>query len=573
MRELFLLVALSLAVLGVYGQTLGFEFTNLDDPIYVTANPAVRAGLTGQGVLWAATTAHEGNWVPLTFLSHMLDVQIFGLNAGGHHAMNVLLHMLNALLLYGFLATATRKLGASFVVAGLFALHPLHVESVAWVAERKDVLSTAFGLGALLAWTRHTRTPSAAAYASALGLFALSLLAKPMWVTLPFLLLVLDYWPLRRSPESGGIRAWRDLVVEKLPFLGLAAVFCVITLATQQRGIYTDATLIQRIDNALVVYVGYLIQTFWPVNLAPLYPHPNLPGGTPWPIWQIVLSALALGAISAGVYFGRRHRYLVAGWLWYLGTLVPVIGMVQAGLQSGADRYTYVPLVGFFIMVVFGVAELASRRRNLEWIAHSAGGAALIVCAALAFFQVQHWRDGKTLYEHGLAIEPGAWLLHVNLGILLEQDGDRAAAIKEFDKALIIHPRSFLANVHLGTALRAQGQALDSLTHYRRALEVRPDVLEARFFVGRAYAEVGSFDQAAIAFESILAEAPDDASVNFALGNAFADQKQYRKAEHYYKRTLELAPNFAPARENLERIAALRAEAGTSPQGPQTTSP
>lgn len=403
---------LAAVTLAVYAQVHDFEFVNVDDPIYVTDNPQVQAPLSATGVAWAFTNAHSGNWQPLTWLSHMLDYQVFGLRAGGHHLVNVLFHVLNALLLFEVLRRMTRDdassdgLWRSAAVAALFALHPLHVESVAWVAERKDVLSTLFWLLTMAAYLGYVRRPSYGRYAWVLAAFALGLMAKSMLVTLPCALLLLDYWPLRRARRAS------RLVAEKAPLFALSAAFSAVAVMAQHRGeslMSLEAYPLRwRAANAVVTYVHYLRETVWPTGLAAYYPHPK----SALPLWHVAAAGVAILALTVlAVHWRKRRPYLLVGWLWYVGTLVPVIGLVQIGTQGMADRYTYVPSIGVFIALVWGLAELAGRLR----IPGKATAAAL--CAVLA-------------------ANPNLALAHNNLAYLLAREGEAEGAVAHYEQAI-----------------------------------------------------------------------------------------------------------------------------------------
>jgi tetratricopeptide (TPR) repeat protein len=477
--------------LAIYAQVIGFDFVGLDDPRYVTENPAVLAGVTRDGAEWAFTTFHKSNWHPLTWLSHMLDVALFGADPAGHHATSVLLHLLNALVLLALLLRLTGAPWPSAWVAALFAVHPLHVESVAWVSERKDVLCTLFGLLAIGAYAEYARGRRIALLAVSLLLFAVSLAAKPMFVTLPFLLLLLDYWPLER------LRADRTLAVrlaEKLPFAALALASSAVTLAADHHGRATDwlqLDLPARIANALVSYATYLVRAVWPADLAAFYPHAGVAAGT------AAGAAVLLFAITALVAWSRR-RYAIVGWLWYLGTLVPVSGVVaQVGLQGMADRYTYVPLIGIFIAIAWGADEIVQRLRaawaTLTVVA--AGLACVVALAWLAWHQAGTWRDSKTLYEHALAVAPSS-PIHNNLGGILDREGRREEAIHHYREALRIDPENFLARRNLARALRDQGQFAEAAEQLLRATNIDPESAMGQLAKGLAARAQGDLDAA-----------------------------------------------------------------------------
>jgi tetratricopeptide (TPR) repeat protein len=452
------LVSLGLvaAAAAVFGQMRGHDFVSFDDGLYVYQNPMVRKGLSLDGLRWAFTTFYAANWHPLTWLSHMLDVSLFGLDAGSHHLVSLALHAGSAVLLFRLLWTGTGALGRSAAVAALFCLHPLHVESVAWIAERKDLLSTFFGMLSLLAYLEHARRPSAGRYLAALLAFALSLMAKPMLVTLPFVLLLLDWWPLERGRR----------IVEKIPFLLLSAMSAVVTFVAQRQGgavdTLTASPLRLRLANALVAYLDYLVKTIWPSGLSYFYPLETESIG-----WRALASALVLAAISIVVIAqARSRRHLAVGWLWYLGTLVPVIGIIKVGSQAMADRYTYFPLIGIFVAVVWTIPQRTK----------AAAGAAAAICAlaVVSWFQVRHWRGGVSLYQHALEVDPENWAALTNLGGELLVGGKPAAAAAALIEAVRIHPDNAMAHASLGLALEQEGKPAEAVDSMRRAIALQP---------------------------------------------------------------------------------------------------
>jgi tetratricopeptide (TPR) repeat protein len=504
--------ALAIATFALYARVRGFAFLHFDDNMYVTENPVVRQGLTGSGIGWALTTLHFSNWHPLTWLSHMADVELFGLDAGAHHLVNVALHALNAAILFLVLSRMTGATGRSLLVAALFAAHPLHVESVAWVSERKDVLSTFLGFLALGAYTRYAALAGAAArgrpplgaYALVAVLFAASLMAKPMWVTLPFLLLLLDVWPLQRLAGSPVERdplpppvprhpAGR-LVGEKLPLLALSAASSALTVVAQERGGALrgfDLDLGVRAANAAVAYVRYLGKALWPSSLLPQYAYP-----AGLPAWQVLGSALLLLAITGlALVRARRAPWLAVGWLWFAGMLVPVIGLVQVGAQSMADRYTYVPLVGLFVAVAWGGAALARSpavRQGLQ-----AGAVlAVLALAAVAWRQLGHWSDHVSLFRHAVALEPENALAHHILSQGLADRGDLDEALAHADAAVRLDPG--LARIHKnrGYVLFRLGRVDESIAALRTAVALQPDYAEAWGNLAVAFAWKGWADEA-----------------------------------------------------------------------------
>ena len=482
---LFLIVA----TLATYSDLRNHQFINFDDPIYITNNPPVRGGLTLTGLAWAFTTHYAGFWIPLTWLSFMVDSQLFGLHPGGFLLTNLLFHIANALLLFLWLLRTTRALGRSFLVAALFALHPLHVESVAWVTERKDVLSTFFWLLSMWAYIWYVESPGIRRYLLILVCFSLGLMAKPMMVTLPFVLLLLDYWPLGRWPQKSpgsaknsrtqkprsGVPLGR-LIWEKIPLLALVVIFSVVTIyAQKEQGALAQLAYIplpSRLANALVTYVTYMVRMIYPSGLAVFYPHSR----DAFPLWQVLGASLTLVFISLLIIRQTsRHPYLLVGWLWYLGTLVPVIGLVQAGEQALADRFTYVPLIGLFIMVAYGMADLGARWRAPRFLLPVGAGVVLSALMICTWVQVSYWRGSISLYEHTLKVTGGNPLIHGNLGVVLAAQGKLDQAVAHYAEALRLKPD--YAGVHndLGLALAAQGKLEQAMAHYAEALRLKPD--------------------------------------------------------------------------------------------------
>ena len=555
---LFLVVATS----ATYGDLRTHQFINYDDNIYVTDNPPVQGGLTLTGLVWAFSARHAGFWIPLTWLSFMVDSQLFGLHPGGYFLTNLLFHLANALLLFGWLLRTTRAPGRSFLAAALFALHPLHVESVAWATERKDVLSTFFWLLTMWAYVWYAERPRLGRYALILVCFCLGLMAKPMLVTLPGALLLLDYWPLGRlslgpaaaaaSPQPGPGVTLKHLAWEKAPLFALAALFSMVTFfAEEEFGAVTslqNIALTSHLANALVAYVSYLGKMFWPARLAVLYPLP----GHHLPLWQAPAAGLALAALSLlALRQARRQPYLLVGWLWYLGTLLPVIGLVQVGVQAMADRFTYVPGIGLFLMVVWGTADLAARWRAPRFLLPVGAGvvfAALMICT---WVQVSYWRDSVSLYEHTLQVTRGNPIIRNNLGIALAEQGKTDQAITQYDEALRLKPDYAEAHNNLGIALDAQDKMDQAIAHYDEALRLKPDYAEAHNNLGLALAAQGNMDQAIAHYDQALRLKPDYAEAHNNLGIALEAQGKLDQAIAQYDEALRLKPGYADAHNNL----------------------
>jgi protein O-mannosyl-transferase len=478
----------------VFGETLHHPSINFDDQGYVFENPRVTPGLTLSGILWAFGHSHMENWHPLTWISHMLDCQLFGLNPGGHHFTNVVLHTVAAILLFLLFHKMTGALWRSAFVAAVFAVHPLRVESVAWIAERKDVLSGVFFMLTLGAYVRYVRKPSVIRYLVVSLLFALGLMSKPMLVTLPLVLLLLDYWPLDRFPYISSTKSklktgtahWRSqkavvtrLILEKVPLLGLSAASSVITLfAQRQAGVSTEfLPLSWRINNALVSYVAYIWQMICPIRLALVYPHPEYRLS----FWEVAAAIAFLAGVTTVVLtFRKRHRYLITGWFWYVGMLVPVIGVMQVGPQARADRYTYLPQIGLYLIATWTIADLSVALRYRRQILCVAAAVVIVVLAWLAWIQNTYWRDSETVWTHTLAVTSHNDVAHANLAAVL-LGGDRIdEAIPHSEEALKIHPRYFPAHDTLAAGLLRRGRMSEAVVHLKESLKINPDGLYAQ---------------------------------------------------------------------------------------------
>jgi tetratricopeptide (TPR) repeat protein len=559
LQPFWICVLLIVGTAAVYWPIGTHGFIACDDPDYVMDNPEVQAGLTWHGAVWAFTTDHANNWHPLTWLSHMTDVQLFGVRPGWHHLVNLLFHTANSLLLFLLLKRMTGAQWRSALVAALFAWHPLHVESVAWVAERKDVLSTFFFMLTLLAYAKYVEEKAesrkqkaetaehgsrfqlsafsfllSAWYGLALALFALGLMSKPMLVTLPFVLLLLDFWPLHRLQFPDGLKpgAVRSstfnvqrselarLLVEKLPFLALSAVSCIVTFIVQGRegnvASFSRLPIDLRIANALLSYLLYLGKTFWPTGLAVHYPYPKA-----MPVELLILAAMVVLGISTLAFLSLRRRpWLATGWFWYLGTLVPVIGLVQAGEQARADRYTYITLIGLSIAVVWGVSDAASalcarcrKETHLGGIGRLAltliSLAALSACLALTVSQVRLWKDTETLYRHALSVTSDNAHAHLNLGTALSWRGDDEEAAIHFAEAVRINPNYAEARSNLGFILAQKGKLDEAIGQYRAALAIRPDLGRTHYLLGNALLAQGKRLEAVAEYKATLAVKPD----------------------------------------------------------------
>jgi tetratricopeptide (TPR) repeat protein len=545
---------------ATYRQLPSNGFVMFDDDLYVTANAHVQRGLGWENFRWAFTTTEAANWHPLTWLSHMLDVQLFGLDAGRHHLTSLVIHAGNALLILLFLLRLTGSLWRSAAVSALFALHPLHVESVAWVAERKDLLSTLFGMLTLLAWLGWVRSRRRSLFALALLSFALGLMAKPMLVTLPFVLLLLDFWPLRRLPPPGVPgEAVRRLLLEKGPFFLLAAASSVVTLLAQKAGgtvqTLTQLSFAERVMNAAEAYVAYLGKTLWPVSLAIFYPHPRAALSAV----TATLSFLALVGLTALVLRLRTTApCLLFGWLWYLGTLVPVIGLVQVGEQSMADRYTYVPLLGIFVAAVWGLADLVRSNRTARAAVVALSIGSIATLGVLCHAQVGVWKDSETLFRHALAVTGPNSLARNNYGLVLYGEGRAEEALVHLEEAIRIDPDYPDAHNNYGIALAKLERWDLAVAQYETALRLEPGAPSALVNLGNALLHLGRIREAESCFREVLSKNPESADARLGLGSVLGRQDRPAEAleqlELASRRTSRSAATLTARGELLGRL-------------------
>ncbi len=578
---------LVLVTVALYWPAMRCDFVNFDDPGYVTSNLHVQSGLSWEGVKWAFLKPVSCNWHPLTMLSHMVDCQLFGLEPWGHHLTSVLLHALNAALVFALLQQLTGAPVRSLFVAALFAVHPLRVESVAWVAERKDVLSVFFGLLSLIFYVRYAQrrsqgadhgSPAASSklevgssmldvqfssainYFPSLAFFICGLMSKPMLVTWPFVMLLLDYWPLRRFQLSASVPSvpsvaknpglWR-LVFEKIPFFAFAAAVSVVTFLVQKHGGAVTAgenlPLGARGGNALVSYCRYLGKLFWPTDLAVFYPHPGH-----WPMGEVLLAGVLLVGISALLIVKwRRYPFLLMGWLWYCGTLVPVIGLVQAGEQAMADRFTYAPSIGVLIFAIWSAYEL-TRRWWVHVIALSVAGAAvLVLCFALTRQQIGYWKDSEAIFRHAIEVTESNYVAHLNVGTALVKKGQINEAISQYEEAIRLKPDDAAARTNLGAALVIKGQIDEAIRQYQEAIRFKPDYAEARFNLGNDLFDKGQIDEAISQYREAIRLKPDYAEARFNLGTALVNKGQIDEAIRQYQEVIRLKPDGAEAHYHL----------------------
>ncbi|MCX5847774.1 MAG: tetratricopeptide repeat protein [Deltaproteobacteria bacterium] len=568
---------LAAATLGVYWQVQYHDFINYDDPAYVTSNRHVQTGLTISGISWALTTMDLSNWHPLTWLSHMADYHIFGLNPAGHHWTNLLFHLLNVILLFYIFNRFTGDMWKSTMVAALFAIHPLNVESVAWVSERKNVLSTFFWMLTILAYGYYAFNPHWKRYVVVLVAFTLGLMAKPMLVTLPFVLLLFDWWPLRRtrfslcdgdmqnpagrwiSPGEGKTSVNR-LLLEKIPLFILTIFSIIMTLkAASGQAIAAVEVLpmLSRIENAIISYVFYIGKMLWPEKLSIFYPYPPIR-----PLWQVFGAALLLAGITAAVIRKLKpYPYMAVGWFWYVGTLIPVIGLVQVGMQAMADRYMYVPMIGIFIMIAWGISDFFRSWSGRKMMLAVSSGVVLCLLMVCTFLQVQHWQNSVHLFRHAVSVTSGNFIAYNLLGNALRDTGQFEEAMTNYRQAIRVNPEFWPAYNNSGVALAAQGKYDDAIRSYssaivlsRKAMAMSRDVAWIRFNLGDALMQTGSIDEAAFQFRQAGRLRPEVAVFHNGLGVALIRQGRYDEAVKEFRETIQLDPDHAGAHHNLAMV-------------------
>jgi tetratricopeptide (TPR) repeat protein len=604
---LLICLLLATSIAAAYYPIHRNQFINLDDQDYITENSQVQAGLSWHNVAWAFKTDHAANWHPITWLSHMLDCQLYGLNPVGHHLTSVILHAATTVLLFLLLRRMTGATGRSATVAALFGLHPLHVESVAWAAERKDVLSALFLMLTLWYYARYVETsparkgapqtackPSRLFYLLAMTCFVLGLMSKPMLVTLPFVLLLLDLWPLKRI-TSFSPAAWRPLLSEKIPFFALAVISCWVTFSVQQGGGATSAgekvAMSSRAANAVTSYLNYLGKTFWPLNLAVYYPHPALhfPESTQWPVYWLLLGVVVLCSLSVVALLRvRKEPYLAVGWFWYLGTLVPVIGLVQVGKQAMADRYTYIPLLGILIALTWLISEALEKNRLSKWLLWATSSTGVLACIFLTHLQVGYWQNNFTVFQHAVKVAPYNPVAHFSLALawaekrqydqavaelretLQEQPsyanaysslGDcltmlerPAEAIEAYEMVLRLNPNHSLAHYNLATILGSMGKIDEAVMHYRESVRLNPNFPEGQYQLGAALFERKEFAEAETRFAAAVSEKPDYPEALTGLGRLLTMRGQFIEAQARFREAARLSPTNAAAQINLAGV-------------------
>ena len=540
-RAIYLLLfALTLVV---YSQVYNYAFLSFDDNQGLLGNRQVRDGFSWSGIAWAFTTGYASNWFPVTWFSHMLDFQLFGLDPGWHHLTNVLIHAVSAVLLFALLKRMTGRVWGSAFVAFVFALHPLHVESVAWVSERKDVLFAFFWFLTTWLYLDFVERRTIGKYLLVVAAFCLGLMSKQMIVTLPFTLLLLDAWPLKRT----GVRI---LIVEKVPLVGLSIAASAIAFLAQRKGgavqSFASMPLAARAANAAIAYVIYLANFFWPTGLAFFYPYPAR-----WPVWEVALAVIAIGVVSVLAVIAYRTRpYLAVGWFWYLGTLAPVIGLIQVGRQARADRYTYIPLIGISIMLAWAGAELKKGPVKLVAIA------ACLFWAAMTWMQIPYWKDSAALYNRAIAVTDANYLAHLNLGVDLAAQGDYQKALRELYTSIEENPDQAHARNSLGGVLYTVGRKDEAIEQFTQAIRLEPQDAEPHCNLGNALVDAGKVDDAIRELNTALRLNPGMANAYFGLGRALVAEKRPQEAVTYFLEALRINPNFAQAREELKALGA-----------------
>lgn len=544
---------LTIITLATFWNVQNYDFV-FDDKPYVTDNIQVKAGFTKAGMLWALRATDGGSWHPLTWFSLFLDHELYGLNAGGYHWTNLLFHLSNSLLLFLLLNRTTGALHCSAFVAALFALHPLHVESVAWISERKDVLSTFFWLLTMWFYANYANKPVIWKYCLVSGTFILGLMSKPMLVTLPCILLLFDYWPLQRASLPSPKNTLTSLIIEKVPLLVISITIGLLTIYTQRKTgalmAFEALPVNLRVQNAIIVYTEYMLKMVWPQGLAVFYPYFRAV-----PLVKLAFSAVCLASLSLFVvHKWEKHAYLMVGWLWYIVTLLPVIGIIQVGRQAMADRYTYVPLIGLFIMIAWGIQELLKQRRYKKILFTGGTVAMIIILMAISWTQTQVWHNSITLFTHAINVTPKNYLAHGNLAVALADRQDYAAALNHYREALRIKPDYALAHINLGDLLFKCGKSDEAMQHFRASLRINPDNSSAQRHLADALVKKGQLAEAVSLYNQALRAEPDNPELYNNLGVALAQQNKDTAAVQCFASALRINPGYAEARNNLKLL-------------------
>ena len=569
--ETWLYLLLTCLIMAVYWQVKTFYYISYDSPEYVFANAKVQAGLTLENIRWAFTTTYFSNWHPLTWISHMLDVQVYGLNPGQHKLNNVFFHIVNTLLLFAILKKVSGNVLPCALVAGLFALHPLHIQSVAWIAERKDLLSALFFFLSILMYLRYLEMKTYSRYGLILLAYSMGLMAKPMIVTLPFILILLDYCPLGRfsfkmhSPRSfpsisvHGNERYKTILLEKFPFLLMAILSSIITIHAQKAGgamaSFAELPLFERLSNAAVSYLLYLYKTIWPIELSIIYPHPSSQ-----PLWLIIVAVLVLLSLSyLFVYHFRRYPFLIFGWLFFLIMLVPVIGIIQVGVQALADRYMYLPIIGLFIIFSWGLLYVLQKFKERPLVYFSLISAFLVsIIALLSWKQLQYWKDGATLFSRAVSITKNNYVAQNNLGYELIQDFQFEEAEKHFIQALQINPNFEIAHLNLGRRLIEDEKFDEGIAHYLAALEIKPEYTDAHRALGNTLLQLGRNHEAAYHYLQVIRLNPESIEAYNNLGAILVSDAKYDEAIAMFENALQLNNFFLEAKMNLQETIILR---------------
>jgi tetratricopeptide (TPR) repeat protein len=547
-------VLLTVTCLAAFGRIAHNGFINFDDPKYLTENLHIQSGLNFQNLKWAFSAVVVSNWHPLTMLSHMLDWTLFGNNAGGHHLMSLLFHIGAVIFLFLFLFKTTNNLWPAAFAAAFFALHPLRVESVAWASERKDVLSMFFGMAALYAYAFYAEKEKIARYLICLVLFALSLMSKPMLVTLPFVLLLLDYWPLKRLTVSGSfndmLKKSGRLIKEKIPFFALAVASGIVTVWVQNKGGSVSSMdalpFLHRAQNAIVSYIAYLEKIFLPVNLAVFYPYELL-----LPTWKVIAALMVLLFITVSViYYIRKLPFLFVGWFWYQGTLIPVIGLVQVGTQAMADRYTYLPSIGISIMLAWGIALFFTKKTSRKIILFPAAVAVVLILSALTWRQCGYWKNSITLYEHTLSVTRNNEKIHNNLGYVLLEKGDIHTSIEHFNAAIRLNPYHHGFYMNRGEALSKAGMYQGALEDFNKSISLKPDYADAWYNRGTLHGKLGNSQAALEDLNEAIRVQPQYAKAFNNRAIVYTNMGLYQTAIEDFNQVIRIMPGYNDALNN-----------------------
>ncbi|MBU1648813.1 MAG: tetratricopeptide repeat protein [Proteobacteria bacterium] len=566
--SLWISLILVAAILALYWQTRTFSYIHYDDPEYVFENVRVQQGLTIENIKWAITTTHFSNWHPLTWISHMLDSELYGNNPGQHHSNNVLLHIINTLLLFNLFRKMTGDILPSALLAGLFAVHPLHIQSIAWISERKDLLCAQFFFLSILSYLKYLEKSTWSRYLLVLIFFSLGLMAKPMIITLPFVLLLLDHWPLQRfgfgfnGTNQVGLPpvipifpcSNTSIFLEKIPFLVLSILSAAITFHAQEAGgsvaTISQLSLLARAENAIVSYVLYIQKMLWPQQLSVIYPHP----GT-HPYWLIIISALIFSVLTLlALFYAKKTPFFLVGWLWFVGMLIPVIGIVQVGIQAMADRYTYLPMIGLFLAFSWGLYHFPPFKNKRSLYFSITGSCILLLLSVTTWRELQYWENGVSLFTRAVTITKNNYVAHNNLGYEFVQIFEFDKAKKEFELALQINPNFEIAHLNLGRSLIEEGNIAEGIEHYRSAIKIKPDYADAHNNLGNTLFRLGKNHEAAANYIQALRINPSLTETYNNLGAILVSDDKFDQAIILFQKAISLNPNYLDAKTNLEEV-------------------